>query len=399
MNDKLPLTMNDKLVRNHALFCINRHGKASSIIFIGTVVLVFLIRHFSVSTNVLTGMENRLYTKSEMHLVSVGFCLSSLVDKIERMAQDEHHEIGVNTTFAQTGDVPEDEYEQSSIYAMLYSLYRNALPEWYGKQYQFTFNTWGFSPSNYPISDPERFGKQAYAALVTQAPVLDYMKKHQQEKLEFVEVGCGTGAGANLITSEVHTNIHYLALDMQGAAINTCKDRHAKEGTLDCEWIPKGVGRDGSRIPKADSSVDVVVISETHIAERVIGDLEKAIFKEIRRVLKPGGIFVWGNALTTSVWKDAMNYLTEQQWTLLSNTNYTAGAIRARNEDYDRVEKALDGILDSVVGMELPFFGARCRRVTKQLIANFYRHPGTAMYLKMVVGEDSYMHQAWTPNK
>jgi ubiquinone/menaquinone biosynthesis C-methylase UbiE len=395
--------MNEKLARKHIVFCINRRGKASLAVFAGTVALVFVVRHFSVSTDILVGMENRLYTKSEMHVVSVGYCLSSLVGEIEGMAQDENREIkseiGIRSTFEKTGDVPERSYEQKSIYAMLYSMYRNAPLTHYGKEYFFTFNTWGFSPSQYPISDPERFGKQAYAALVTQAPVLDYMKKHQQEKIEFVEVGCGTGAGANLITSEVHKDVHYLALDMQGAAISTCKDRHAREGHLTCEWIPKGVGHDGSGIPKADSSVDIVVISETHIAEREIGDLEKAIFKEIRRVLKPGGIFVWGNALTTRVWKDAEKHLTDQSWTLLSNTNHTAGAIQARKEDYDRVETAIDGILESTVGMSIPYYGARCKSVTKKLIANFYRHPGTAMYLKMVVGEDSYMQQAWTPSK
>jgi len=225
------------------------------------------------------------------------------------------------------------------------------------------------------------------------------MKANNIERPEFVEVGCGTGAGASLITSEIHPSAHYLALDMQRAAINTCNERHAREGTLTCQLVPNGVGNDGSRIPKDNSTVDFVVISETHIAEREIGELEKNIFDEIRRVLKPGGMLLWGNALSTSVWNDAHQYLTEQHWKLAYNTNHTAGAVTARDEDFDRVELLLDQMLETYWAMSLPYFGGRCKKVTKSLIANFYRHPGTNMYLKMKIGQDSYMHQAWMPPK
>ena len=159
---------------------------------------------------------------------------------------------------------------------------------------------------------------------------------------------------------------NYLALDMQKAAINTCQERHENRGkkfieklvelensvqanvthpapvavretpkwnqlraqhksdnpSLQCQLIPNGVGhiskndnalasaeepRNG--VPRDTNSVDFVVISETHIADMEIGDLEKAIFKEIKRVLKPGGLFLWGNALPTKVWFEAMDYL------------------------------------------------------------------------------------------
>ena len=49
--------------------------------------------------------------------------------------------------------------------------------------------------------------------------------------------------------------------------------------------------------------------------------------------------------------------------------------------------------------MKAPYFGPRCHKVGERLIANFYRHPGTALYLKMVTGYDSYMHQAWRVSK
>merc|ERR1719261_39941 len=99
-----------------------------------------------------------------------------------------------------------------------------------------------------------------------------------------------------------------MAIDMQKAAIDTCNRLHASD-RLECIHIPSGVGNDGGAVPLNDGSVDMVIILETHIAEKQIGPEEKAIFAEISRILKPGGYFLWGNAIPTDVWYDAEKYL------------------------------------------------------------------------------------------
>jgi hypothetical protein len=134
-----------------------------------------------------------------------------------------------------------DDYNKASIYSILYGLYANAGQvtcgtPCYGKtadgkpcgqapcegvDYQFTFNTWGIAPSPYPPEDPQRHGKAAYAGLVNFPEVKEYMKKNGDAP-KIVEIGCGTGAGANLITREIIPNAHYVAIDMQKAAIDTC---------------------------------------------------------------------------------------------------------------------------------------------------------------------------------
>ena len=308
----------------------------------------------------------------------------------------------VGMDFAETGDVSEDDYSKDSIYAVLYSLYRqfpNA-PSPGGRTYQFTFNTWGISdvagsvPWLRPESEPQRHGIAAYQGLVEFPAVKEYIKAHPNPK--FLEIGCGTGAGANLITQLLPTAT-YTAVDMQKAAIQTCNELHAVNNPrLECMWVDGGIGNKGSKVAIPDASVDVVVISETHIADLAIGPEEKAIFADIVRVLKPGGLFVWGNALPTSVWNTAADYLPQIGFEPCGSLNHTAGAIVARDEDKERVDMYMDHLLGGYPVMKVPFFGTRCAEVSNLLVKNFYRHPGTAMYIKMTTGFDSYMHLAFT---
>lgn len=358
-----------------------------------------------VSFDVLNGLKSEVdYQNWQLQTIVGAFCLSPLVGMLLDKPVDDPS--GENYSFSQEGDIQEEDYAQDSIYAILYAMYKNSpeLISEHGVKYQFTFNTWGIAPSDAmrfepdPATEPQRHGRQAYRELVKQTPVLEYLKTLPADaKPQIIEVGCGTGAGANHITRNVHPNAEYLALDMQQAAINTCKKIHATPDNpgLTCMRIPNGVGINGGKIPRGDNSADIVVISETHIAEAVIGDLEKSIFAEIHRVLKPGGFFVWGNAIPTRVWHEAVAYLPTAGYELAQSTNHTRGAVIARDEDYERVELVLKQFIERYAVMHLPYFGPRCDTVANRLIANFYRHPGTAMYLKMTTGTDSYMHQAW----
>jgi ubiquinone/menaquinone biosynthesis C-methylase UbiE len=210
----------------------------------------------------------------------------------------------------------------------------------------------------------------------------------QKPNAQFLEIGCGTGAGADLISRIVHPTVRYTALDMQKAAIETCIKLHAAHDNphLTC------VHGNGKTLPVADNSVDIVVVSETHIAEMEIGPEEKAIFAEMKRVLVPGGLFVWGNALPTKVWGDGAEYLQANGFSACGAKNVTGRAIVARDEDNDRVELFMDQLLGMYSVFKLPIVGAPCRHTLDIMIKNFYRHPGTDLYQRMVVGADSYMN-------
>ena len=353
------------------------------------------------SSNMLSGLKgDTVLTPMNLQVVVSGFCLSPLPNMLlvkDRMRDDPGDSL--KRDFAETGDINEDDYTKDSIYSLLYSLYQAypTAPSPHGGEYQFTFNTWGIAntgdppvPWLRPETEPQRHGMAAYQGLTEFKEVQDLLKR--VEKPKFLEIGCGTGAGANLITQLLPT-VDYTAVDMQKAAIKTCREKHAVGNPrLHCVWVEGGVGNEGNRVKIPDASIDVVVISETHIAEQIIGPEEKAIFSDIVRMLKPGGIFVWGNALPTYVWDQAAEYLPKIGFEPCGELNHTKGAILARDEDEERVNMYVDYLLGNFPAMKIPYFGPKCHHVCEMLIKNFYRHPGTALYQKMETGYDSYMH-------
>jgi len=347
--------------------------------------------------NVLSGFTGQATLGPfQLQAVATAFCLSPLPGMLETKKDFQADEVGDTYDFNEGGDINEEDYTKDSIYAIFYSLYQAAgkAKSPGGKDYQFTFNTWGISDVDWMLpekEEPQRHGKAAYQGLVEFPDVKEYLKANPNPQI--VEIGCGTGAGANHISALIPGST-YTAFDMQQAAIDTCNKLHAQYNPrLKCTLVPGGVGgSSGGKAPVPDKSVDIVVISETHIAEATIGPEEIAIFKEIIRMLKPGGFFVWGNALPTAVWHMADPVLTELGLEGCGSLNHTQGAVKARIEDKDRVDMYVQHLIDQFPVMSVPYFGKRCAHVTDRLIKNFYRHPGTKLYQQMVTGAHSYMH-------
>merc|ERR1719272_1378705 len=350
-----------------------------------------------------------------MQLAMLGFCISPLVGKINsiveldanNMCEPESPETSDCHKFSEDGGINEADYDKASVYSLLYSLYANVgqINSADNQTFEFTFNTWGIAPtgfdekdlqlqgiapSGFGEEDPQRHGKSSYGYFVNSPDLQQYVEK-LDGKVQIVEIGCGTGGGANHLSEKVFPKSKYMAIDMQKAAIDTCNRLHASD-RLECIHIPSGVGNNGGSVPLADGSVDMVIILETHIAEQRIGPEEKAIFQEISRILKPGGYFLWGNAIPTDVWYDVEAYLPTVGYKTIARWNNTKEAVIARDEDAPRVATVLEAIKQHHVAFKLPYFGLSCWEVIAKLLRNFYRDPSTALYDKMVRGTHSYMH-------
>eukprot|EP00483_Globobulimina_turgida_P004121 UN04129 len=177
------------------------------------------------------------------------------------------------------------------------------------------------------------------------------------------------------------TKIKYTALDMQLAAITTCKALH-ESISLEC------VQGNGMSLTFETNAFDMIIISETHIAEIDIDPETEKIIDEIIRVLKNNGLFLWGNALFTRTWTEIIQYLPTKNFKSCGIENVTKGAILARDGDKERCDRIWEEIVSKMVLFQ---WYPTCKSFIKTLLFNFYRMPGTNLYNTMVNGTDSYM--------
>ncbi|MBK8256627.1 MAG: class I SAM-dependent methyltransferase [Polyangiaceae bacterium] len=295
----------------------------------------------------------------------------------------------------QNGDVSEDDYTKQSIYALLYSLYSSMgeTRSETGATYQLTFNTWGYTwpeswgPCPNSPSDPQRFGKNAYTGLYQFDAVKEYVKA-RDGRVSVVELGCGTGAGAHHVCSHVLPKCTYEAVDMQQAAIATCRRK----------FVPELGGRlvatraDATRVAIPDATADFLAVCETHVTEMAgrTTPEDRRFFENARRILKPGGYLVWGNAIPDSTWQPCFDLLKDIGMKQIEVRDVTAEAVKARDEDAGRVDAYVEQCLDRFYGFRIPVLGEKRRAEARLALYNFYRNPGTNLYENMRNGTDSY---------
>jgi SAM-dependent methyltransferase len=323
------------------------------------------------------------YSTPELQLIVGAWVMSTL---FERQAK-------VSTS---NGDMSEDDYDKQSIYALLYSLYRSVgtVRSDSGEPYELTFNTWGYAwpkewgtNSTTRATDPERFGKNAYTGLFECAPVKEYLAA-RDGRVHVVEMGCGTGAGAHHICKNVLPRCTYEAVDMQQAAIKTCRRK----------FVPELGGRlvathaNATKLPVASESADLVVVCETQVTEHAgqVTAEDRQFFGNARRVLKPGGFLVWGNAIPDSTWGPCFEHLESVGMKKVAERDVTKEAVTARDEDDRRVHTYVDTCIDRFWGFRIPVLGRKKRLEAEAAMKNFYRNPGTNLYDNMTNGTDTY---------
>jgi len=335
--------------------------------------------HVDVFTSLDPGTE---YSSTQLQLIVGAWVLAT---PFERKAK-----VSVSN-----GDIAEEDYDKRSIYSLLYSIYRavGTVPSQVVEPYEFTFNTWGYAwPGAWgdePTSaeDPERFGKNAYTGLFHCKAVRDYVEAHDG-RVHIVEMGCGTGAGACHVMKNVLPSCTYEAFDMQEAAIRTSQRKFVPQ--LDGRL--KATRSDTTRLSLADASANLVVVCETHITEMAgrMTEEDQRFFVTAFRLLKPGGMLVWANAIPDSTWQLCFEFLESLGMKKIEVTDVTEEAIRARDQDKLRADEYVDTVLRRMWGFRIPGLGAKKRDEARQAMLNFYRNPGTRLYDRMVERVDTY---------
>ncbi len=333
--------------------------------------------------DILTALDRKAdYSTFKLQFILGAWVVSSAFERKEKIS-------------TLNGDVAEDDYDKQSIYSLLYAIYRSLgeVRSDSGELYELTFNTWGYAwPESWgaaltETADPQRHGRNAYTGLLQFEQVKQYVKERLGQ-VHLIEMGCGTGAGAHHICKSVLPDATYEAFDMQYAAIQTCRRK----------FVPELNGRlvatcdDCTLLPEKTKIADIVVVCETHVTEMpgVVTKEDRLFFDNARRMLKPGGFLVWGNAIPDSTWQPCFDYLASIDMHKCEVRDVSREAIQARDEDEGRVNAFVEHCLDTFYGFKMPVLGAKRRNEASLAMKNFYRNPGTHLYQTMIDGTDTY---------
>jgi SAM-dependent methyltransferase len=293
------------------------------------------------------------------------------------------------------GDIAEEDYDKHSVYSLLYAIYRTigTIPSEVGEPYEFTFNTWGYEwPHAWrdkptAATDPQRFGKNAYSGLLHFEAVRDYLRS-RDGRVHVIEMGCGTGAGAYHLTTRFLPSCTYEAVDVQETAIQMCKRKFVPllGGRL------KATRADCTNLPIEGGVADLVLVCETHVTEMPgqVTDEDQRFFLSAHRILKPGGMLTWSNAIPDSTWQPCFEFLESIGMTKIEVCDLTREAISARDQDKRRADEYVELMLDCMWGFRVPRYGMKKRIEAKQVMLNFCRNPGTRLYDRLVDRVDTY---------
>ena len=123
-------------------------------------------------------------------------------------------------------------------------------------------------------------GKQRRAALLTPVPGLSVL-----------DVGCGTGDSLRMIAERVLPGGRAVGVDVSASLLEVGRTRAGDQG-----WSAEWVEADAGDLPFDDGEFD------SALAERVLQHVEDpaAVLREMRRVIRPGGMVVlaepdWGS--------------------------------------------------------------------------------------------------------
>ena len=141
--------------------------------------------------------ESRNYSMTELQGIITAWVMSSALERQAKVSGSDGH-------------VEEEDYTKQSVYSLLYSLYRSVgtVKSDLDVPYEFTFNTWGY---DWPVAwgpppsgpdDPQRFGRNAYTGLYHFAAIRKLVAE-RSGRVHVVEMGCGTGAGADHVCTSV----------------------------------------------------------------------------------------------------------------------------------------------------------------------------------------------------
>lgn len=163
--------------------------------------------------------------------------------------------------------------------------------------------------------EPNRFAIQLYHRIAS---------AHNLSGLDVLEVGCGRGGGASFLT-RYHRPKSLTGVDFSPKAVRFCRENHRLEGL-------SFTAGDAESLPFADESFDAVINVESSHCYRSM----PAFLTQVRRVLRPGGHFLFADLRSAADGERLHQHLTECGLTILEREDITPRVLEALRRDSQR---------------------------------------------------------------
>ncbi|MBW2983295.1 methyltransferase domain-containing protein, partial [Candidatus Woesearchaeota archaeon] len=188
---------------------------------------------------------------------------------------------------------------------------------------EVTFLNYGFAPEHEHENISDGLNKYPLG-----------LYRHVVEPVELagkrvLEVGSGRGGGASYVKEEFGPS-HVDAVDLCPNAVSFSQAHHGREG------LSFHVG-DAMSLDFEDSSHDVVVNVES--SHRYPD--QASFFAEVRRVLKPGGRFLFTDFRDAEDVEALKDEMTSQGLEVVEERDITPNVVRALELDHDRKERLI----------------------------------------------------------
>jgi ubiquinone/menaquinone biosynthesis C-methylase UbiE len=196
------------------------------------------------------------------------------------------------------------------------------------KEKQWTYMNYGYaSISGYElkpmleISDEKhRLSYQLYHQLIAEIDL---------ENKSILEIGSGRGGGASMI-KKYHKPGKVIGLDFSGMAVKLCNRNHKGDGLS----FVKG---DAENLPFKHESFDAVInVESSHCY-----DSTKRFLAEVKKVLRPGGHFLFTDFRDSKEMEDLEKQISESGMKVLKKRDITPNVIHALDEDHERRMKVI----------------------------------------------------------
>jgi SAM-dependent methyltransferase len=213
-----------------------------------------------------------------------------------------------------------------------------------------------------PWDEPERPCIQLYDHVVSGVAL---------KGRDVVEVSCGRGGGASFISRYLRPR-SLTAIDISENAVAFCRRVHRVLGL-------RFMQGDAEAIPLSDESADVVVNVG---ASCLYGD-QGRFFGEVRRILRPGGLFLFADIRLREEVADLRAALEGSGLRVLQARDITENVARALEADHQRRVEGVQRYAPPLLGRAFKTFaGTRGTRIPKGLAS------GRMIYLSFVLAKE-----------